>query len=352
MSEGQEVISVDQEETPESADPWVKIEKQEFSEPSGTVDPAAEVKEEVNQPEKVVDGTAKADPFNFENTKLPHKYRDEVKAHFEPVLKEKEAALESVTQQAAQSQEAVQSVLGIFKEIAQDPSKMASYVAQYGEALGLSPEVINHYRQPQQEKQVEPQNKPVSYQDISQKYDERLLTTQDPREFVGLLNQRDAEMRDSVKNEMMTQVGGLLKAYHDKYIEPDKKVLKDFQTKAEKDAEKATFEATKSTWVSAKTEIIGKYSDFAKYEGEVAKMIQSDPHFELARQHLNQNPNDLEGRKSLIEKAYQLVSMKDRMTAKKPTVSGLPPTSKFLNTKKTGGGGWNDPIHKEIFGED
>jgi hypothetical protein len=122
-----------------------------------------------------------------------------------------------------------------------------------------------------------------------------------------------------------------------------------FKTKAEKDKETQTYEATKTGWTSAKTELISKYPDFKNYEGKIIELIKNDPDFDVARQRLNQDPKDVAGRTRLIEKAYQLVSMNDRLSAKpKPTTSGLPPTSKFISTKKIGGGGWDDPVERKL----
>jgi hypothetical protein len=345
MEEGQEQ-AVEQEET-EAVDPWEAAE-QEYDAPSGTVAPEA-VKEEVNQPEKVAEDGTKRDPFNFENVKIPHKYRDHVKAHFEPVLKEKEAALESVTQEREQAKEAVTEALGVLKEIVSDPARAAFYVQTYGEQIGLSPEVMAKYRQAPEAEAKSEEPKLPSYDEISQKYQARLLTTTDPKEFVSLLDQRDSEMREASKGDMLNMMGQLLVMYHEKEIKPDKQTLTEFKTKAEKDAEIATFQATKSSWVTAKTDIISKYADFKTYEPKIIKLIKEDPQFELVRQHLNKNKDDVEGRTKLIEKAYHLVSMQDRVAPQRPRTSGLPPSSKFLNTKKSGGGDWDDPIHDEIW---
>ena len=83
-------------------------------------------------------------------------------------------------------------------------------------------------------------------------------------------------------------------------------------------------------------------------------MIKDKRSLAAARDSLNEDFHDVEGRKDFLESLYLAVSHNDKVnTAKLPSQGGLPPTQKHVQTKKSGSAGDWDAVwenQKEQWG--
>lgn len=286
--------------------------------------------------------------IDLEKLPIPRKYKGAVEEYVKPLLEESSKQVQATNEKLGQYEQGFKSFVDVFRDIVQNPNKIPEYAAQYGELIGLDPSQLQHFDQPQNQPQAEtprPQQPQVSVDSVFDKYADQLLKTSEPREFVTLLRQQNLEIAQAVQDQMMGKVGNLLRAYHEEYIKPDKETLNQFKSKAEQDAAIANHNAMTSSWNSAKESVAKKFSDFGKYEPNIRELLKNDPDFSELRTKINQNPSDVARREKLIERAYHLVSMNDRLTAAKtpkPKFAGLEPNSKHHTTIKPGGSDWDD----------
>lgn len=331
----------------EKEDPWQAAEEAFSSsgeEQSEVVEQKAESHIE-QKPEEV------PDYLKLDDLKVPHKYKDEVKARIQKVVSDyeskKKSEIETISKELGQNKEAVTSLVKVFQDIAKTPkeqltSKVADYIEKYGQDFGLDPTSAQSLRA---EKEIQKQEakQAQTIQDINEKYAERMAQTQDPKEFMSLWKQADIEKSQVLESQLLNKVGMILKAYHDQVVEPDKKFLEEYKTKAQKDAEVSEMNERKNSWTSASQELGKKYSDFDKYKPKILEVIKDDKGLQAAFSAVNEDLSDIESRKKLMEKVYLSVSRDDAIaSAKQPRSGGLPPSQKHITTKKTGGGSWKD----------
>lgn len=343
-----DVQNVEEENTssPASQDSWADAQEA-FEEP--TLDqPEVKPSHLEQQPQTTEVKEVVQDALQL--LKVPQKYKDRVKEYAETQVKAERTKAEEVANQARELAEGVRAA---FQEIAANPQKLSELVSQYGQAFGLSPEVISRFGQqaqpqPQSEQKQVPQVSEEQFAQIEQK----MLSTQDPREFLGLMKARD-ELRETA---LFNKFGQLFKLYHERFVAPNSQTLQQFRTEAEQRQAVERFESTKNNWNSALSNVKATFKEqgieLDKYMPALKSALKEDPDFSVIKQRLNEAPQDLEGRVRLIQKVAEFVTMKDRMEAlksPKPKFAGLPPNSKHINTQKTGGGGWDDPAHQEIW---
>lgn len=336
---------------PEVVDPWEEAEA-EFESLGGE---PKEVKKEEKAPESHIESEV-PEYLKLDGLRVPHKYKPFVEEHLKKVASEfeakQQAEFEAKQQELGQHKEVVLGLVNVFKDIAQTPKeqvaqKLADYIERYGQNLGLDPATAKAFRE---SKQAEAQavQAQLTIEAINQKYRERLAQTQDPNEFLNLMQQSDIEKTQLVENQVLGKVGQLLKAYHEKYIAPDKETLNEFKTRAQKDAEEAVFNSTRSSWNDATESLKSKlkeqgFDDFEKYKPQILKLAKENKAFSAARAILNEDPSDVDGRVEFLESIYLKLANKDHIERLKlPKQSGLPPSQKHINTNKKGGGNWKD----------
>ena len=292
---------------------------------------------------------------NLDDLKLPHKYKPFVKERIDKIVSEAEtkfsAEREVAVKELGQHKEAVGGLVNIFKEIAQDPQKLVQYVQEYGEQIGLDQSVIEQYKGLQNQdvkREIPTETKNSQSVDaIFDKYAKPMLETQNPTEFYSLLKSQNLEVMNSVKQEMLGVIGNILQNYHEKFVAPDKKTLKEFKTKSDQSEAEVRVNSTISSWNKAADTVSGKYSDFKKYEPEIVKLLKDDPDFSEIRLKLNKEPKEVARREKLIERIYHMVAKQDHIASqKKPVRGALPPNSKHITTKKQGGNDW-DEIYRD-----
>lgn len=333
------VENMDVENAPEIVeDPWESAEAAFDS-----VEPEGEKVAEVKAPESHIEPEI-PEYLRLDDLKVPHKYKDEVKGRIQKVVSDFEAkqktAIEAVNQELGQNKEAVVGLVTVFRDLAQTsredlPNKIAGLIEQYGQNLGLDPSTAQNFRT---EKQVQRQEEQAveTIQGINKKYSQRMTQTQDPREFMALWEQADLEKANVMESQMLSKVGFILKAYHDKYIAPDKQTLEEFKTKSQKEAETQFYNAKRTSWSSAADTLKSKYPDFEKYKSKIGEMIKSKKSLAAARDSLNKEPDDVESRQEFLESLYFAVSRSDAIeSVKRPHQGGLPPSQKHIQTRKS-----------------
>ena len=339
----------------ESEDPWQAAEDK-FDSLVAESKEEAEISQEVEQKaESHIEQKLEDVPdyLKLDDLKVPHKYKDEVKARIQKVVSDfeekKKTDIESVNNESGKYKEAVTSLVDIFKQIAQTPKeelpyKIAGLVDQYGESIGLDKKLAENFRT---EKQTQSQSQELqtaqALQLINKKYSERMALTQDPKEFMSLWEEADIEKSKVLESQLMSKVASLLGLYHDKYIAPDKKTLEEYKTKSQEEAVTNFYNKTSSAWENAAKDLNSQYKDFKNYLPKISQIIKSQKAFSAAKDELNKNPDDVEGRRDFIKSIYFAVS-RNESKMPEPSEGGLPPSQKHIQTKKTGGGNWDDAL--------
>ena len=330
------------QEEAQNADPWVDA-KEAFEDPQVIEEPKEEVKEVKEEPKSQLEqGESKID---LEKLKIPRKYKPLVEEYLKPLIEGNSKQVEEVASQIGEYQSGLNTLVNVFKDIGETAvknpealgQKVMEYLAQHGQIVGIDPSMA---KVPEKQRQ-EPTQAPVQFDQVIAKIEEGMLNTQDPREFISLQRQRD-QIREQV---LMNKMGQLFKVYHEQYIAPDKETLNQFKSKAEQEAQMRVYSETKDAWNTAVSKVSDKFSDFKEYEPEVRKILKDDPDFNEIRQSLNRDPGNVERREKLLERIYNLVSLKDKLEAKnnpKPKFAGLQPNSKHQLTVKPGGSDWDD----------
>jgi hypothetical protein len=357
VSQNSEPVSDAEDSNSESdaSDPWAEA-KDAFD----TADETEVVSDSHVEPEAPKVTKSEIDTA-LDGLAVPHKYKDKVKEFVESRLKSKASEFEKTSQELGTHKKANAELLAAWKDAAVDPSKWISLNADFGEKLGLPPDVVEQYRaikyqggqsvQPQQNNQ--PQGNAGSLDAVFNKYADKLATVEDAKSFVGILKDVIAESsvasRKESKQEMVELMKQLMGGYHDQAVKP---VLAEYQ----KQKEAAEHSERKNVWRKA-TDLVRKktasYGDFDKYESKITEVLSKDPAVIL----LNERP-DIASQQgithdSLIERAYYYVAHGDHVSASKskPVTPGLRPTGKFVPTKKHQVDGW-DAIKTEIYGDD
>lgn len=308
-------------------------------------EPKAEVKAEESHLEPKAEEVP--DYLKLDDLRIAHKYKPVVEERIKQIVSGLEgnhkSAIEAATQELGQNKEAVVSLVNIFRDIAQTPKeqvaqKIAGYIENYGQHLGIDPSTAQNLRT--QEIQKAEAQEPVSISSITRKYRERMVQTQDPNEFMALWEQADIEKSQAMESQLLGKFGQLLKLYDDQYVGPDRATLKEFKNKSEREAETATYNSKKTSWNEAADGLKSKYEDFEKYKPQISKMIQEKKDLSAARDRLNEDLDDVESRQDFLERVYLALSRNDHIeNAKRPRQGGLPPSQKHIQTTKTGGGG-------------
>lgn len=341
-----EVVS----ESIESEDPWQAAEEAFDSLGDESKEEKVEQKVESHIEQKPEDVP---DYLKLDDLKVPHKYKDEVKARIQKVVSDyetkKKSEIEAVSKELGQSKEAITSLVKVFQDIAKTPKeqlshRVADYIEKYGQDLGLDPSSAQSLRA---EKEIQKQEakQAQTLQDITDKYAEKMAHAQDAQEFVSLMKQSDLEKSQVLESQLLNKFGMMLKAYHDQVVEPDKKFLEEYKTKSQKDAEVAELNTRKSAWTSASQELVKKYSDFDKYKPKILEVIKDDKGLQAAFGAVNEDLSDVESRQKLMEKIYLSVSRDDAIASlKQPRSGGLPPSQKHVQTRKPNSGGDFDAV--------
>ena len=251
-----------------------------------------------------------------------------------------------------QSAERLQTALQIALS---DPEKAAEIISQYGDEFGIDKSAVDKFRALNKPEANQPKPTEVAKSDlqsISARYQDKLLQTKNPAEFVQLMNQQYSEMLEFSQNSAVEMIKQTLGEYHKQVVAP--KV--DFVDRAMTENQK---EVSRSSWNSALDSLVSSDSEASKYKDAIRDTLKKDPMWRPYVQLLNTDPKQAAAqgitREALIEKVYQLVSVNDRLAAaskpKLPSSGGLPPTSKHINTANLGGSDW-DEIEKNLWSDD
>jgi hypothetical protein len=290
-----------------------------------------------------------AGDLNLEKLAVPNKYKSKVKEYVAPIIEEHQRKVEAATQELGNFQQGNAVLLNILKDIAQNPVRIADYVTEHGERFGIDPSVISHYanlknrgtgKQPAPA-QAQAPSQAQGIEAVFNKHVDKLITTQNPQEFVGALKTLLSEALSTKESEMTQAFKQMLGGYHEEVVNPN---LKTFQEQREK----AELQVKRSSWNEARDALKSQYKDFDKYEAAIKERLKKDPR----RVMLNQNPQALYEQgithQTLIDEAYQIVSRQDHIEQAKPKkewVGGLQPGAKHINTTKVGGSDWDEIKH-------
>lgn len=294
--------------------------------------------------------------LNLDDLRVPHKYKPYVKERIERLQslmkKESDASGKSV----ADMKSASQSLVKAFQNIAKDPAKLKEYVEQYGEQLGLDADTIGRYRDQNADDKPDTTNSfGESIHAVFNKYNDALMNTDNPQVFMQTLNQRDAEMINATKNEVLGMVKNILTGYHNQIVDPNIQTIQQYQ-------ERDRVVANAGSWNEAKENLSSKYQDFGQYEGQIKETLMKDPMFAPYRDALNKDAKSLAARgithESVVETVYKLLARQEQpkvfqvpQTVAKPKISGLPPNSKRVDTRPVSHSDFNDLL-KEARQED
>lgn len=287
----------------------------------------------------------------LETLHIPHKYKGKVKEFLE-TQKGQQTELSSSVQEFKQAND---SLVNVFKEIAADPNKIVDYVLQYGEQIGLEPDVVNGYKRlrtgretPQPQNQNQEQQKQDVIESVFKKYGEQLVGATDGNTFLNSLKSMIGETYQLSRNETNDLIKKVLSGYHEKIVAPDLNSFKDLKKQGQ-------VEATRSMWNNAENAAKNKFQDFDKYKDKVVEVLMTDPIFVQHKDSINKDPNKAKQsgltHQILVEKAYELVSRRDHIeNAKKKTTwnGGLKPSGKHVTTTKSTGDGW-DGVKSEFY---
>jgi len=309
-----------------------------------TAEPKIEEEKKEGPPKSQLEQT---DPLGLETLRIPHKYKGEVQKYVETLSTQHKQEVEARNEELGKARGASKELIDVLKEVAKNPMKLTEYVVNYGEQVGLDPQVVQQYRNltsqdNSQSNQTQAQV-PDGVEAIIDGYVQSLITTEDPQQFVGSLKSMIVDALTSNKSEMEATVKQWLTNYHEQIVNPDLETIREGKAKAE-------FTAKVSAWNEAKTNLSEKYDDFDKYAGAIQDKLKNDPKWARFRTALNKGEEGLT-HEGVLEDLYNLLSRNDHIQAlkpQKPKVSGLPPNSKHITTKKAGGNDW-DEIQDEFW---
>lgn len=331
-----------------TSDGWGDAEEA-FNSPDGEPEPKTQQTKLEGDPKSHLE-QGNPDPLQLDDLAVPHKYKPLVQERIQKISSEFQSQVQAANSETEQVRGAANGLLEVFREIATNPNRMADYIVEHGEKIGIDPQVIQQYSnlknkpsQNQTQEGTPPQGPPAAMDQIFGKYAERLVNTQDPNEFVGTLKSLMTDTVGATRSEMEGIFKQLLGGYHQEFVNP-------FLEDTNKQKATAEFEVRRSNWNSAETELKDKYPDFPKYREVIKDKLKNDPKWSRFRVALNKGEEGL-AHSEVLEDLYHLVSRNDQLAAAKapkPKFAGLEPNSKHITTKKTGGSDW-DEIEEDIW---
>lgn len=343
----------------ESSDQWSDaqeaFEEVEETTPAESKSPEQTQTKQDDQPQSHIEQEDKTQTNDLdkalETLPVPHKYKGKVKEFLQNQITSREQEVEKVQQNLGAHQEAVKSMVDVFRDIAHNPQRLAEYVVQYGRDLGIDDQTISRFvSNGQQPIRNQPEQAPVKIDDIINKHVEQITTATDANGFVSGLKGMVLDAVNANKQEMINMFKQVLSAYHNIIIDPNIKTI-------EADKESRVKDGNANTWRRVKSGFEKKFQDFGKYETAITEKLTKDPVFLPMVRALNANPEACKAQglthESLIEKAYYLVTRNDHLeqaNTRQNWQGGLPPNAKHVTTSKSVSGGWDD-VQREVYPE-
>lgn len=339
-------------------DAWEEAEES-FDEPLEESDTASEEPEEEIQQDKDESHLEQGQPddnlnklLDLKDLKCPEKFKPFVKERIEKIAEEVRGQAEKQVAEAKQYSEELGGdlvkMVNVFRDIAENPDRLLEYVEKFGGEIGIDAEAIKSKRSQSQKPEVKlPSLSKESLESLNSKYLEKMISTDDPREFYRLMTERDSEMASLRETHLLGEFGNLLKAYHQQYVAPNASLISEFKTDSEQRKIQGQILEQKSSWNSALTKLEKDNPGIKSYEQKLIQLIKTDPDFQLLRDEANKNPKDVERRVKILSKAYKLVKSQE---PPKPKLkgSGIRPTQKHVSTTRTDGASWEE-IEQEFF---
>lgn len=319
MEEQENVVEEQVQETQETEDVFQSAEEAYGTEEVGEeVDPESHVEPEVIQ-----------EPYAYDlhTVKLPHRYRETVKGHFDGIVKGYETKAQEAQNIADEQKTANAEIVNALKGAITNPNTLRDLAIKYGEQVGIDPKVIQQYQQMNQQEQPEQPAKQDLSSQVFAKYQDALLNETDPKKWVALQNQMVADSMKVGRHESRGEFTNLLKealgAYHEKFVKPT-------LTEGQERREIVAHNDRKSSWSTATDKVKEKYSDFDTHKEAVLKLMSEDPYYSRITQDINDNPGkfDKNAHEIAMERAYKLVVRED-----KNWQGGLKPSVKHVTTK-------------------
>lgn len=287
--------------------------------------------------------------LKLDDLRVPRKYKQEVEKFIKDrvvssIEKQNQESAKALEQEAGQHKELSRGLLQVFNEIAENPERAGYYIDKYGDQLGIdrahAKKFMRQVQQEQQQQQHQVVQRNQGIEEIAARYMDKMISEQDPRVFMAYQVQMLNDALGATQSNTLNQVGQLLKMYHEQYVDPDKKLIKQFQERSEIEHQTQVFNASSNSWNSALTNLKTKYPDIDSYQGKIRDYLKNNRNFNAARNALNGEPNDVDGRRELIEQAYIVLSKQN--PPKKPLNPGIKPSSKHIETVKKGGSDWDE----------
>lgn len=306
------------------------------------------------------------DVYGLENLQLPHKYRDNVRGHFDPIVKEHQQKVEEALKATEEHQQNNSALLDVIKQAVTNPASLKDLAIKYGEQAGIDPRIVEQYRNvdlaPKTNSPQTPNKDLV--REVFDKYSMQLVNEQDPQKFVGTLQSLITDSLKVGRSESRNDVALLMKQafgqYHNKFVQPTLKTTEEAKSKAQHESRRTSWnDAEKSLSDSFSAEKVGKEASFETHKEAVLKLMVEDPAFSKITESINDNPANFgeNPHQQALERAYHIVSRDAQLQAavpKKEWKGGLKPSAKHVKTKKAQVGDSDpyDEIHRELYPED
>lgn len=302
------------------------------------------------------------DKLGLDATNIPHKYRPLINEKVNSLIQD---AKRQFSEKVSDYQGSNQALATAFVDVMRSENPVEALYELAKEAvpkLGLSNEILANFESKLGTKQPTNQNQntppvdlgnlaarvQVEVDKVRQEFDEQIFKTEDPREFMRLMDARNTRIQALNEAVGNAKLKAVLTAYHNQLVQPNLGKIKDVVSESENAKAQANYQRQLGSWNDADKSMTTDFKDWSKYRTQVKQLMKTK--YAMQKDQAN---NTGVGHLDLMKDLYYVVSRNDHLQSANKTTRGNPgirPETKHIQTQKAGGSDW-DSIRDDIWGD-